>query len=69
MKCGTGANSEDNTLAIVAADSAGDERRVIAGNPVDSDLAVGGIKDHVCDRRKRTVAPFIELGVELLVEV
>ena len=62
-------DTEDHALAVVAADAVGDECGAVADNPVDADFVLSGVEGHVGGWNKRPGAPFLELGIELLVEV
>lgn len=62
-------DTEDHAFAVIAADPVGDKCGAVTDNTVDTDFVVGGIKGHLFDRRQQAGAPFLEFGVELLVEV
>jgi hypothetical protein len=59
-------DNEDDALAIIAPDPLGGESGSVADNPVDTDLAAGGIEGHVRDGGNRSVPPILKFEIELL---
>ena len=61
-------DSEDHSLAVVAAHADGDEGGTIPDHTVDTDFVVGGVEGEVEDLGEDSSTPFCELGIELFGE-
>ena len=61
-------DSEDHSLAVVAAHADGDEGGTIPDHTVDTDFVVGGVEGEVEDLGEGASTPFCELGIELFGE-
>ncbi len=58
-------NTGNHAIGVVASDADGYKVCAVANRTVESDLNVGGIEDKVSDFGQRTVAPKVELSIEI----